>query len=351
MRLPRSRGPISESLFGALRGSPGSVDSGASGGRSGWHCLGAVGPLPAEPMADDDLQLALWCSYELHYRGFDDVAPEWEWEPGQLALRRELEDCLLAALRRTVAVPAGAEPVPERLKSLVASDDGPPLSRYLQRQATRVQFEEFAIHRSIYHLKEADPHSWGIPRLAGRAKAALVEIQADEYGGGVAARMHSELFRTMLRGLGLEDGYGYYLDEVPGVTLAISNLISMFGLHRELRGALVGHLAAFEMTSSVPNRRYSLGLRRLGLDRVTRRFYDEHVTADALHEQLAAYDLCGGLVDEEPGLADDVLFGAACCLELDNRFASYVRKRWQSGRPSLRPSDAVLSAAAAAEPS
>lgn len=42
------------------------------------------------------------------------------------------------------------------------------------------------MHRSAYQLKEADPHSFALPRVpAGRAKAAFVEIQADEYGGGV----------------------------------------------------------------------------------------------------------------------------------------------------------------------
>ena len=47
------------------------------------------------------------------------------------------------------------------------------------------------LHRSAYHLKEADPFTWAIPRLDGSPKAALVEIQADEYGGGHAARMHA----------------------------------------------------------------------------------------------------------------------------------------------------------------
>lgn len=30
-----------------------------------------------------------------------------------------------------------------------------------------------------YQLKEADLHTWAIPRLAGRSKAALVSIQAE----------------------------------------------------------------------------------------------------------------------------------------------------------------------------
>ena len=326
MRLPLPRGPLSAQLRAVLSEPPTPVS---------WSAEPAHA-VPTDPIADDDLQLALWCSYELHYRGFDDVAAGWEWDPGHLALRRQLEDRFLDALRRTVAVPLSEAAVPDRLQSLIAGDDGPPLSRYVQRQATRPQFEEFAVHRSIYHLKEGDPHSWAIPRLRGRAKAALVEIQSDEYGGGLPARMHSELFRATLRGLRLADDYGYYIEQAPGITLAMSNLISLFGLHRELRGALVGHLAAFEMTSSAANRRYSLGLRRLGVDDATRRFYDEHVTADALHEQVAAHDLCGGLVADEPELADDVLFGAACCLELDNRFAGSVLSRWRSGLSSLR---------------
>jgi Iron-containing redox enzyme len=51
-------------------------------------------------------------------------------------------------------------------------------------RGTLAQLREFAIHRSAYQLKEADPHTWAIPRLTGAVKAAMVEIQADEYGDG-----------------------------------------------------------------------------------------------------------------------------------------------------------------------
>lgn len=323
MLLPDPRGPLTSRLVDALRrDEPSALPP-------------ALAPV-ADPIADEDLQLALWISYELHYRGFEDVADCWEWEPGLLQLRRDIERPLLDALRAEVRVPAGQADIAERLRELVEADDGPPLSRFLQRTADRHQFAEFVVHRSIYHLKEADPHSWAIPRLSGRAKAALVEIQADEYGGGEIARMHAELFARTMRGLGLDDAYGRYVEAVPAVTLAVSNVMSMFGLHRELRGAVVGHLAAFEMTSSAPNRRYSQGLHRLGGDEAARRFYDVHVTADALHEQIAAHDLCGSFVAAEPELADDVVFGAACALYLDNRLAAHLLAQWTAGRSSLR---------------
>src|SRR3954454_5738807 len=148
--------------------------------------------------------------------------------------------------------------------------------------------------------------------------------------------MHSELYRKLLRGLGLDDTYGCYVDAVPAITLAISNVMSLFGLHRSLRGALVGHLAAYEMTSSAPCRRYAKGLRRLGLPDEVCNFYDVHVTADALHEQLAAHDLCGVLAADEPELADQIVFGAAACLYVDNRFAEHVLGLWSNGQSSLR---------------
>src|SRR3954452_14897731 len=88
----------------------------------------------------------------------------------------------------------------------------PSLSRSLQRDGTLEQFLEFAVHRSAYQLKEADPHTWALPRLSGAPKAAMVEIQADEYGGGRPERMHSRLFAETLEALGLDPAYGAYVD-------------------------------------------------------------------------------------------------------------------------------------------
>jgi hypothetical protein len=293
-------------------------------------------PCVADPIADDDLQLALWICYELHYQGFAGVDDEWEWQPQLLALRAAIEARVLDALRRDVVVPPGSAAVADRLRRLVDQDNGPQLSRYLQRNADLRQFTEFVIQRSIYQLKEADPYTWVIPRLTGRPKAALLEIQFDEYGSGDAGQMHNELFRWLMQGLGLDDGYAAYVDAVPGIALAISNVMSMFGLRRGLRAALLGHLAAYEMTSSGPCRRYAKGLRRLGADDDTCEFYDAHVTADALHEQIVAHDVCGALAAAEPDLTDQLMFGAAACLYIERRFAEHLLAGWADGGSSLR---------------
>ena len=288
---------------------------------------------------DHDLQMALYLCYELHYAGLEGVPDEFEWSPVVLMFRAALEDRFAQGVRALVGEPDPApdgERTGEALRRLVAQDTAPALSRYMQTQATKEQVLEHVVHRSAYQLKEADPHSWAMPRLTGRAKAALVEVQADEYGGGRAERMHSVLFANTMRGLGLNPRYGAYLPYLPGITLATVNLMSWFGLHRHWRGAVAGHLAVFEMTSSAPNRRYGDALRRLGYGPQVTDFYDEHVEADSVHENIAAYDLAGGLARQEPDLAGDIIFGVEALLACERRFASHILDSWTAGMSSLR---------------
>jgi hypothetical protein len=328
--LPRPRGPLSERLFAALQGPPG----------EGLEPVAVDSP---NPIGDEDLQLSLYVAYELHYAGIRGVDERWEWEPSLLALRAALERPFEAAVAETVE-PASEEElrsIGEALQGLVAEDPGPPLSRYMEARGTPEQMREHVIHRSAYQLKEADPHSWAIPRLAPGPKAALLEVQADEYGGGSAERMHSVLFAKAMAAMGLDPGYGAYLERLPAVTLATVNLMSLFGLHRRRRGAIVGHLAAFEMTSSIPNRRYGNALRRLGFDREATHFYDEHVEADAVHENIAAWDLAGGLAADEPAVAADILFGARALLQIEARWAGHLMAAWERDESSLREPVAV----------
>ncbi|WP_210505583.1 iron-containing redox enzyme family protein [Naasia sp. SYSU D00057] len=338
MRIPESRGAASAALFEVFRSVPGTPEA----ARARAELESAVDEAIEASSAivrDEDLQLTLFCMYELAYGGIDGVA-DLEWDPGLIAVRSGIEAAFEAELRTTVPVPPRPEPngadLAAALFELTAPTPGPSLSRFVAKQATDEQLHEFLVQRSVYTLKEADPHSWAIPRLRGRAKAALVEIQADEYGGGRPQRIHAEIFARTLRGAGLSDEYGHYVDHVPAITLASLNQMSMFGLHRRLRGAVVGHLAAFEMTSALPNRMFGNGFRRLGYDEDVTWYFDEHVEADAVHEQIAARDLAGGLVDSNPELLDDILFGAAASLVVDGWMAEHILSCWTAGRSSLR---------------
>src|SRR3954453_1579971 len=102
--------------------------------------------MPADPLADEDLQLALYLCYELHYRGLDGVAAEWEWEPSLLALRRDLERAFEAALRAAIGDPrdrVAPEEMDVALRAIDDADDAPSLSRHLERQGTLEQILEF----------------------------------------------------------------------------------------------------------------------------------------------------------------------------------------------------------------
>ena len=325
-RLPAPAGALTEALIGALRQPP--------------HALFDL-PVPSDgdDLAGDDMHLALYVCCELAYRGFAGVDGEWEWDPSlvqlRLGLERRFETALHAALPTMPDATEGR--VPERLEALIAADDSPSVARHLAQSGTEDELRELLIHRSADRLKEADPHVRVIPRLPTRAKAAMVEVLADEYGGGRPEYLHAELYRQTLEAVGLDGSYGAYLDRLPGVTLATVNLMSMFGAHARWRGAIAGHLAVTEMTSSEANRRYGRAVRRLGYtSREATHYFDEHVEADAIHDVVAAHDLAGGLAEAEPDQGDTVVFGAPALFLVERAFAEHLLGAWAAGRSSLR---------------
>src|SRR4051794_33126536 len=312
MHLPKPRGAFSERVLATL----------ASGDAA------TIGVLP-EPESPEDAALALWCLYELSYRGFQDVDDRLEWAPELIAVRRDLEEDLEARLRsRWSGLPAYDGDFATAFFAAVEAHDGPSLARFVQRKATADQVMELLQARSVYHLKESDPVAFSVPRLPVAPRAALMELQYDEYGGGRPERLHAHLFAEGLAALGLDPAEGAYLDQAPSAVLEENNAMSLFGLNRRLRGASVGHLAAFEATSSGPCRRMSRGLERLGLAPEMRAYYDEHVEADAVHEQLAVRLICQTLIEVEPETEDDVWFGAFSCLDLEDRVAHHYLDRW-----------------------
>ncbi|KDN87573.1 iron-containing redox enzyme family protein [Kitasatospora cheerisanensis] len=317
--LPEPRGPLSAAVLSALLG------------RDRY-------PLPELPPAadpwGDDLHLALYVCYELHYRGFAGVDDAWEWSPALLALRAALEEVFLSALRREVGEPP---PLAEVLAGLLAEPpDGYGPSHHLLAAGTRAQAREYLVHRSPYHLKEADPQMWAVPRLPNPAKAALVAVQYDEYGAGRPERAHAELFAAMMADFGLDPAYGAYLDAVPGPALAVVNTMSLFGLHRSLRGALVGQFAAVEITSPPGAARLADAFERLGASPRGTLFYREHVLADAVHEQLVRHTVIDPLV-ARPGCPEqDIAFGALAYGHAEDRLAAHQLDAWRAGASSLR---------------
>ncbi|MBB1021858.1 iron-containing redox enzyme family protein [Dietzia sp. E1] len=318
--LPRACGPLSDAVIGALS-------------------TGRTGGLPAvsadiEPLGRD-LQLTLYTLYELHYRGFNGVDAELEWDPELLRMRRDLERVFLEHLRGTVE--PGDDPVAEMDAMSVEATSGTGPSWYFKDEGTWDQIREYFAHRSLYHLKEGDPHAFAIPRLQGQAKASFVAVEFDEFGGGRGDRVHQQLWADLMSAAGLDPSYLGYIDRVSAETLSTVNLMSMFGLHRSLRGAAIGHFAAIEITSSPGSARLVAGLRRMDAPEECVHFYAEHVEADAVHEQVMRHDVVGDLVGREPELAADIVFGMRALDYLDDLAAAKMLAAWKRGESSLLP--------------
>ncbi|WP_238423498.1 iron-containing redox enzyme family protein [Gordonia sp. 'Campus'] len=321
--LPTARGPLSDAVITLLRSDPGPA------------VIPDISVADAEPYGDD-LQLALYLCYEMHYVGFTDADTAWEWHPALLSLRGELERHFLTALHRDVPAIADGDTVGREMDELcIENPDGDGVSYRLRDAGTWEQYRQMFALRSLYHLKEADPHAWAIPRLRGHAKAAFVAVEFDEFGGGRGDAVHQELFADLLRAAELRDDYLGYLDTAPGVALTPVNLMSLFGLHRRYRGAAVGHLAATEITSSPGSQRLLAGLDQLDAPEACRRFYREHVEADAVHEQILRTDVVGDLIRTEPETEADVIFGIRAFLFVEDALDQHVVSAWEHGESAF----------------
>ena len=297
------------------------------------------GPI-TDAATDDDLQLALFCVYELHYRGLAGVAEEWEWHPELVAVRHEWEQVLLAGLESEVGAPhslqqRSAEATVARLVETARHGSGPALGEHLMREAGVEQLRELLVHRCFVELRAGDLHAWALPRVSGAAKTALLGLQAEVYGWGRRSSTQAALFAGLMRSWQLEPDYGCYLDRVPGVTLLSTNLLSLLGLNRRWRGALVGHLAASQVSGWLPEARLAHGHRRLGGSDEGGRYFDERLRGDGDRERRATTELVGALVAQQPGLSGDVLFGARCAGLVQDLLAAHLLPRWRRGLTSL----------------
>ncbi|QQB62907.1 iron-containing redox enzyme family protein [Kytococcus sedentarius] len=305
-------------------------------------------------LQDEDALLALWTLQGLAYHGFDGVGGRWEVDYRLVHLRVALEDALERALRPLIEpavarhLAAAREDLATTLFALPDAEftDAPSLAVRARRSLTLEQWREVLVLKSAYQLKEADPHTFALPRLPMPAKLAMLEIQVDEYGNCRAEDVHSGLFARAMTAVGLDPTYGAYVDAWPAPVLAANVALGWWASRRDWAGAVAGHLAMIETTSSLPCQQYVAGARRLGLDREAWAYFDEHVEADAAHEQVAIRQMCPAVVEAEG--PERMLFGFLAGLYLDGEVGRHAIEQWDAGRSALHEAAPALAAAGAA---
>ena len=322
--LPWPRGPLSATVVSALQRQPGT--------------LVATPPLThLDALSDDDFQLALYLCYEMNYRGL--AKAEWEWDPGLLNFRSELERIFVERLRDEIGHASVRIPleVGAALEELVSDSLSSTLATYLSESGTIDQFREFCVHRSAHQQRSLDAETQVPPRRGDENEAAKVMIQFDELGAFEAGRVRANILAAAMAALGLDPSYGSYVEILPGVTLATANLATMFALHPHWRAALVGQLAVAELTSMESMERYRRALFRFGLGPVGRRFSHTDVLVDSRRPLLARSQVVSGLLGAGPELGADLLFGAQAVMMLEQRFGDHLLDSWSENRSSLVP--------------
>ena len=295
----------------------------------------------ADPL-DHDLQLALFVLNELHFAGWVGVDDDMEWNPAVTAMRRSLTDEFERRLRHTLPA-SSCSPVAEvrRLLDL----PGPSVSRYLRDHGTVEQVRESMILRSAYQSKEADPHTFAVPRFSGPTKRVFTELQSGEYGVG-HRRSHAELFGDALVGLDLDPTPNAHVDACTGPALAISNLVTLGAMQRRLRGVVLGQLSLFEMGSVIPNQRMVDCCDRLDLDERVRLFFHVHVLADTEHQVMVEASFLVEYPRIDPKQVDNLLLGMRARSLIDHALARNAVPSWQRHRGALSvvPTPAVYQA-------
>jgi hypothetical protein len=141
--LPRATGPLSRTVLGLLAGEP----------PMEWPEIDVA--VRDSNSYGLDLQLALCVCYELHYRGFAGVKPEWEWDPRLVGLRAALEDTFLATVRRDAGEIGSGETAARRWMHCRSSRSTAKARRITYATAAAGSRCEYFVHRSLYHLKRA----------------------------------------------------------------------------------------------------------------------------------------------------------------------------------------------------
>jgi len=288
-----------------------------------------------------DVQLALYTCYELHYRGFAGVDPEWEWNPGLLHLRARLEDAFLTAIRREAADPAERDATAagelHRLMAGPPADDGP--AGYLRDRGDQQQLREYFVHCSPRHLREGDPRTWTLPRLSRLPRVAGAGLMATEFDEIVAGRDAwgcGQLFADLMVAADLDPGHLAYIDVVPAEALAVVNLVSLLGLHRRHRGAALGHFAATSITTARRARLVLDAMDRLDVPEPCRAFYRGEIGADSMGEDSVRTTVAAALTGRGPDLEADAIFGVRAFGVVENRLATRLLRCWEAGSSSLR---------------
>jgi hypothetical protein len=245
---------------------------------------------------------------------------------------RRLEESFLAEARGLIA-PALDEvpPEPERFVAWfenlrdVGPGQGDPLFPWLAESATLDQFRWFLGQEVAGEAGFEDLLALTQIKMPVPAKLEMARNFWDEMGRGRESGLHGLLLSRLADDL---DARLPAADILPE-PMALSNLLTALAWNRHYAFQSLGALGAIELTAPGRAHLVNLGLRRLGCDAATRKYFALHASLDLQHSEAWNRQVLQPLVAADRRYARAFAEGALLRLHAGARcFAVYRDRLW-----------------------
>lgn len=252
---------------------------------------------------------------------------------------RLLEGAWIESFRGEVEAAAAAAPTDpdgfvawfEALKE-AGPGQNDPLFPWLAEEATRDEMRWFLDQEAAGEAGFDDLVALTQVKLPTSAKLELARNYWDEMGRGNEGGMHGPMLERTTADLGLHPS----IDATIWESLALANAMTAFATTRRYVWHSVGALGVVELTAPSRVALVAQGLKRLGVEPRTRKYFDLHAVLDIKHSADWNEEALKPLVAENPGCARFIAEGALMRLECGARaFRTYRQALWTQVRNTV----------------
>ncbi len=282
-------------------------------------------------------RLAHW-----NHRRLSPAAPSADWRDdlGEEHAMRLLEGAWVEAFRADVADRA-AEAPSDPVRFVAWFEDlaktgpgqGDALFPWLAEEATREELCWFLTQEAAGEAGFDDLVAYTQVKLPALAKLELARNYWDEMGRGNLGGMHGPMLDRTTADLQLAPT----IDGTAWESLALANTMTAFATTRRYAWHSVGALGVVELTAPGRVALVAQGLKRIGVEPRTRKYFDLHAVLDVKHSADWNEEALKPLLAADPACGRFIAEGALMRLECGRRaFEAYRNALWNAPRQAAR---------------
>jgi hypothetical protein len=206
---------------------------------------------------------------------------------------------------------------------------GDPLFPWLADEAGLDAFRWYLAQEAAGEAGFDDLTAMTLVKMPPAAKMELANNFWDEMGRGNPKGMHGPMLDALVDVLKLEPE----VETTVWESLALANGMTAMAANRRYAWHSIGALGAIELTAPGRSRAVADGLKRLGFDGKTRRYFELHAVLDVKHSEDWNAKVLRPLLEEDPARARFIAEGALIRLGAGARcFARYRQALWGGPR-------------------